>query len=148
MTGLDFSSGHLGFLANTAYAQALCRLAHEWSNWVTCPSRKATSLFLRDYSRTPMDVRAGESVYANDARFETLLQSLKDSSAAYFQKILFHTGRDGRMDEQFSRYNGYMRGSSRFELEPRQLSARFMGNAKILCQSLFKFFAQFLNGLS
>src|SRR5690606_15084165 len=106
-----FSGGNPWFLANTGYAQAQCRLAHNWGQAGRIQVTPLNQAFLSDYLKSPMRIQAGEVLNFQDPRFQTILENLKEKAAKYLERVLFHTGRDGQMDEQFSRNNGFMMGA-------------------------------------
>lgn len=110
--GLGFSGGNPWFLANTAYAQFQCRLAHEWGNSKIIKVDRLNQDFLKEYLLAPQDLKDGEILNDSDPRFALIISGLKDKAALYLNSLLYHVGRDGAMSEQFSRSNGYMEGAT------------------------------------
>lgn len=109
--GVGFSYGHPWFLATAGWAEAQCRMAQAWKRAGAVMITPLNQKFLQNYLWAPARLRSGEILRQGDPHFETLIRNLRDQAQDTMDRVVFHAGRNGQMDEQFSRFNGYMRGA-------------------------------------
>ena len=107
--GVGFNGGHPWFIANTALAQANCRLLQFSRVSGRFRVSAHARLFFQDLLHGPYWLK-GEYHYGEPV-FRKMTDELERRARQYFAEVLYHAGRDGQMDEQFSRFNGYMRGA-------------------------------------
>lgn len=108
--GHGLSGGNPWFLLTYAFAEFNYRLAR---NLIYEKMISITPLNIKFYQDLPdlnIDLQVGEKIAFNDPRFVAILKGINESAQRYIQRCLFHSALDGSMNEQLSKYNGYMRG--------------------------------------
>jgi glucoamylase len=115
--GVQVSSGNPWFLCTAAVAQCLYILA---DNLVSKPN--GYELVFPEPVRPFYEVFVGDqegwglptfNLSRSDAAYSQLVQDIADYADSFLDVIREHQAADGSMSEQFSRYDGYMRGADK-----------------------------------
>jgi glucoamylase len=120
--GVNRSGGNPWFLSTFAASEMLFKLAHEYKESKTIVvdelsrdffielvgafAPEKVSLFKQRYFEF-----APHEILSTDELFPSVLDSLKMAGDEYLMLGLSHTSPDGRIDEQFNAFHGYMQGA-------------------------------------
>jgi glucoamylase len=98
------NGGNPWFLATNAYAELYYRCANSWE--------KAGKIVVSS-ANLPLftGVQVGETIFASDARFASLIQGVRKIGDTYLRRTQFHSDPSGHLSEEFNRTSGYMQGA-------------------------------------
>ncbi len=101
--------GNPWFLATAAFSELYYRCALEWEADQKITVDKANEEFISTLLKDPYHL--GETIFANDKRFATLLIAVRELGDSYLQRVRHHEGSNGHLTEQYTRENGALQGA-------------------------------------
>lgn len=110
--GLSCPAGNPWFLATNAFAELYYDAARQWqSEGMISISAVRAALFSSIPSFSKVSYQIGETLYAGDARFQAVLQALREGGDDFLRRSWYHVANDGSMSEEFDRGSGFMVGA-------------------------------------
>ncbi|MBL7665730.1 MAG: glycoside hydrolase family 15 protein [Bacteriovoracaceae bacterium] len=107
--GHGFGEGHPWFLATHYTAEYFYRLGIDYNNAGKIEITEQNLEFFKRFT----SFNEPQIIESDDDRFAMLLAEFAAHGDAFMARTQEHIGRNGHISEQYSRYNGYMRGAER-----------------------------------
>lgn len=105
-----YFGGNPWFLTTLAIAEHHYRLLVELQMQGRLVLNSLNFPFYSEYLTAPLSKSFKQRIIIdrNSQAFKTIMKSLIDKADLYLARVAYHAGRDGSLDEQFSKFNGYM----------------------------------------
>lgn len=110
--GVGSSVGHAWFLTTLAMAELHYRVAKQLADTGSLAlTERNLPFYQRALGAPSVALSRGAVLDRRDPAFLALMTRLRETADAYLARVRYHSGRNGAMSEQFSRYDGFMRGA-------------------------------------
>jgi len=109
--GAGFSGGNPWFISTNSFAELYCRANETLSLTRKLPVTGINQDLIAKLIPGQRPVLAGDTLTGSDTRLTLVNRGLRNLAASYLTRSLYHMDAQGHMSEQFSRFDGFLRGA-------------------------------------